>query len=279
MLKMTAFWGQRSSRMVGWSESFWRDGDSVTAEAENASNQLLARLFQVKGKETIGLGHRISVWDATGRPTRVSKLFAPTIVPGDNPNVSTIRESDYPTVAYLLQGTGGVPTRSTRQWIRGIWDDAIQQGGGIAPATGNMQRSDLLNHLTAGAWGIRSRLQGGNPKVNLINYDAVTGRFLTVTDHGFSAGDRVTLTRIRTSPQLAKSFNGAYTVGTVPNVKEFTLVGAYIPADVSLIISRTSTAQRLQYGILTAKWEILRATSRQVGRPFGSPSGKSKTRI
>lgn len=276
MIKVTYYWTQTASRVTGWSENFWGTGEGITDSVKSQAVTLLGKLYFLKGHQTVSLGHRISVWNANGTPTRESLLVSPELVPTSNPNSSSSYSSDYPTVAYLLQATGGTPVRSTRQWVRGIIDDSVIDGGRFNPFSLAAARSGLENYLATGMWGLRSRVQAGNPKRIIEDYENTTETFLTVGAHGFVIGDRVSLSGLKTSPQLARSPNGIYTISAVPAVNEFQLAGFGLDAGITMIPSKISKVQKIEFGVFTSTWKFLRVTSRQAGRPFGSPSGRPK---
>lgn len=277
MLKLTVFWGQASSRLVGWSENFWsRSFTAINAQSEAAARDLISVCYAAKGKQTINTGFRLSEWNENGTPKRISQLFDVQLTE-NNPNQKVENDSDYPTIAFLLTGASSTPVRRTQQWFRGVWDDAVMTGGRIRPEVGNQERNEIVKKLNAG-WGIRVRQPNVPARVPISSFAAATGTVTTSAAHGLVAEDRVALYGLeRSSPDLMDP-NQVWTVASVPNATSFVVLGWRISDDHLVFTRPTSKMQKVSYTIATATWSFTRTTSRQVGRPFGSPSGRRAKR-
>lgn len=277
MLKVTVFWGQASSRLVGWSENFWsRTYTTITDQSITAARDLISVCYAAKGKQTINTGFRLSLWNANGSPQRISQLFDVQLTE-NNPNQKVENESDYPTIAFLLVGASTEPVRRTQQWFRGVWDDAVMSGGRIRAEIGNQERNQIIQNLNTN-WGIRIRQPNTPARVGISVFQATTGTITTTAAHGLVVEDRVALYGLEASSPDLQDPNQTWTVASVPNASSFTIQGWRANTEHVVYTRPTSKMQKIVFTVSSAKWSFTRTTSRQVGRPFGSPSGRRRRR-
>lgn len=268
--KLTYLYALMGQRTAGWSETFYSDAYNLD-EAENQAQLFRNVLAPIHGKQTVMMACRIS--DLVVK-RRVRLLEFPIPADFTNNTAAEILESDYPTIAILLQSLGTTTGRITRQWIKGIKDDQSIRGGVLNKAVGWGKMRDFLAFLNTPANGLRARSQSTETVRRPVNaLDDDTGTFTAPGGHPYVQGDVVRVIGVR-----GWSYpNGQWRVLSVAG-NTFT-VGGWNPP-VNRPVPNLAAAKVYLYTPETyvAAWDVVRISSRRVGRPFGSPSGRQRTK-
>lgn len=278
-IKLTVFFSQIAGRSTGWSENFWNSGPTdFSSTTLTKCNDLIAMLLATKGPETIGIGHRITLYSAAGFPVGQSQTITPASPPSNNSaNAGATYESDYPTISLLLE-CRSVNGQATRQWLHGIDDSSLRDGGRYKPQSGyKASVAALTSYLKRAEWGMRVMNKATSPKRRLFEIKQTAPHiFTTVDNHGLVADDRIKV--YRCYDPYKTGVNGTWHVLPLAAdpAKSFLLVGFLPLAEQTVLATGASYIKKQTFEFLAGDWEVLRATSKQVGRPFGSPSGRRK---
>jgi hypothetical protein len=124
VFKLAYAFKHTADRVAGWTENFFVNVDTVDL-AEETARSFGPLLLAIHGDQTIMSKCRIS--DPDGK-------VPGTLVRYGKQKVKALKEdscSDFPTTSVTLElkGTDG---RTTRQWIKGLREDAIMHGGFMA---------------------------------------------------------------------------------------------------------------------------------------------------
>lgn len=280
-IRLTVFFGQTNARSTGWSENFWNTAMTDLSQAtQDGCNELILRLWSTKGNNALGLGHRITVYSETGFPTGISQTFSAQEVGTSNRTTNSLgpeADSDYPTISLLVEGRD-VDGRSTRQWMHSIRDLQMNRGGVYNPDSAYKGIvGNLLTYMDDHSWGIKTLNRTASPKVRLFAIGQNTPHiFSTVGPHGLIPGQLIKL--YRCYDPYKTGVNGTWHVGipTTNPTTDFLCLGFLPLAEQTVLATGASYMKKQIFQFTAAKWKVLRATSRQVGRPFGSPSGRKK---
>jgi hypothetical protein len=262
--RVSFFFTQQGDRLGGWSENYWSNLSSV-AGVQAAAMTLQQALWQTKGNGVNAPYIRIS---------QVGAFRSAFIV---NTNLTSVplgnaADADISTTALLLLLTGPVPY-TARQWLRGIYDNAVTLAGHYNPSAGY---ATVINNLfttlsqASNGWVLRN-LNQANLK-QLITAVTLPG-VVTVPGHGFATGQVIRISRTGGITGL----NGTWHI-TVIDANTFQLIGVPAGGFVGRYTkSGTAQLQTYLYQAITGG-SVLRATKHNVGRPFGQLTGRRKRR-
>lgn len=261
---------QQTPRACGWSENFWH-GPATPAQIHAAQLALRPKLLSVHGSAAINTYVRMSQVDTT---RLVVDEFPDTINLGAK---ESEQGTDYPTTSLLLSLSNDIeePTyRKTRQWIRGVPDDVTKNAGSYQPDSAFVTRVNaLVEHLASPAsnWVIRIR----NPAEADIPITAVTALgVVTGAANTFAFNDLVQLK----GKYLPSFLKRTWRVAPGNVATEFHLAG-FDPPKSFTGWTGIAYARRVSYIYSDIKaGYIVRTSKRNVGRPFGSPTGRRSTR-
>lgn len=254
-------WSQRPTRSTGWTENFWLTASDLNTAADLAGG--------LQGPSRIIHGAQGSLTDI-----RVSQLgggrISRLIDVSTDPSIG-VPSSDFPTTALLIQMTA-TSGKSTKQWLKGMWDVITSEGGRFTNANDFNKFFKKWSNLVVGTFSIRVLTTPVLRNINAI--DVLTGTF-TSPGHGFVANDRVRVTKVRPLPR-----NYANKVWRVASstADTFTVAGWAPPVGYSANIGYAQAAKQVYTLETIARVDVLRITKKNVGRPFGALVGKSKPR-
>jgi len=204
---------------------------------------------------------------AAVRTTRTVKY--PGVV---NPSTPVGDQSDYATNAAGLELLSG-DVYSVRCWIRGVWDEAVKTGGVWTPPGPYIP---IVNAYLAELFKVSNnfRLQVLNKTNPTKPVQGVTiGGVVTSPAHGFTAGARIRISGTKGVAGLNKTWR-VLSVTT----DTFTIGPWLIPA-VAPVITQYGTARLLELTLVPITYaSVIRASKRDVGRPFGLLSGRRRRR-
>jgi len=278
---------QQSTLLGGWTENFWYDGDDQSA-VRSAAQALAPALFNIHGAQNGMPGWRISKVGGGVPALNVAYAGAGpvTVAVGDE------RDADYPTCALLIRMHGGTGYY-THQWVRGIRDNLLQQGGRYDEAwAGTFPASFAVfaARLVANRFSIRV-LDRTVPQIPISNFNYSLGTFDATSNPLVGMTPNSPYVRIK-GMGTGNPANGVWAltwvdaVGTTPayarinNWTPTTYSPAKPPKAPKVVLQRyvypLVAAPAFPVGTLGA--EIIRGTSHKVGRPLGLLTGKSKKR-
>jgi len=255
-----------SSRLAGWSESWYYEGSidgARTMWADGSPNwcNLRARLLPTKSWV---VGQRYQIVDGQGLPQGGAVVSA-GVFPGasglvcDSPSQSLL-------VAYY--GPDGL---NVRRWaMRGL-PDARQLSGEYNPSDAwtlalNNLRAFIVTRLLFRA------VNHTYVKSNVLQVDG-TGLVTTKTDHGLATGQDVFLSRMLDT-STGRSYSTVRVVGTVPTARTFN-----VAPSLATTIYKGGTARRRGYLFSPVQRTVLeRTTVRKVGRPTEEYRGRVSAR-
>lgn len=277
MFKVSFFFKQNGARYTGgWTENYWNNSADLTGAVSQADN-LWKLLAAVHGNETILTYYRVA--SEPGTTPRLSRIVECQTNPtnGEVPSAAT---SDYPTSA-LLQELRAGNGRKARNWIRGVPDSKVGNGGNYTPGLGSPPNyAARIGALAASlvdsgrSWVIRrqsSTLTAVQPSA--INLS--TGE-VTAAAHGLLDFARL---KVKGARGTSAYLNGLWTV--VQRTANTYKLSPWNPRIATADAAWNGTGQfyNLTYaGDQIAGHDIIRATEHAVGRPFGLLIGKTKKR-
>ncbi len=268
--RVSYLYSQRASRIAGWSENFWCVRTSLEGAIETATT-LAQLLVPIHGDNTSLDNIRVSEVPKT----RQTRLVAMTNV-AQALNKATPQESDYPTTALLIE-LENVDQVTTRQWIKGIWDTVVVNGGVYGGDGGYTKKLEaVFKYLISNNSGFCNRVldTATNPLTVVTAFNNATG-VVTAPGHNLVPGDKMRISGVR--PTLRNPLNkiwrvSAVTVDTVTLIDWIPIVG-YAPLLVNAKMQRQSYILR---DIVNCRF--LRISKRNVGRPFAVLGGSRRRR-
>lgn len=264
-MKCTSFFRQKDA---GWSETWYLNGTPEFNSAASALAQVNAKRLPLLGFDGELIGTRLSQMEAP-RLSRVAR-FA-------NMAGLSVTESDIPQMSLLFRVlTASGVARSVL--LRGVPDIRIKDGNYFPSNTFNAAITAYFAQLKSGGFGLRIRNRSNQP----VNVLSVSGAGLVITngDHGFANDSKVQF--VRTRDTANKAVTKTYTITVGADTDRFTLVG--------WTTGRTVVGGRVQLFVpihsaladFPGKTEPfdgpLRPGTRKVGRIFGAPVGRRRTR-
>jgi len=272
--KVTFFWESSPLRDYGWSESYYTNYTTIP-DAQAAAARLLNKLRPIKGRQTLWVGTRTASLDANGFPTRLSLIDEPTFNPSENFDVPTSWTSDYPNISLDLRVVRNDGHKNT-QFCRGIPDGVFQFG--TSPGStlaGWLDRYNAFEtYLNGGSdsWQMRA-LSGAIVYKNITGINTSTGE-VTCPANGFADGDKVTMKGFH-GPD-AWYYNKTWKI-FAPGANAFFLSGFNAAAFPNVQYAGAKAYKPL-YSLSNGVWSMLRVSDRRAGRPFGSTTGRRRTR-
>jgi len=258
--RISFIYDQVGDRSGGWSENFWNESGGLGA-AIAVAEAVRGPAQEVHGRQTVMRAIRISEYDANLKATRVARTLYYT---GNvNQSVGTAAESDYQTNAGGLELRSG-DVYSIRSWIRGIWDSAVTVGGTWTPTAAYAPKlTAYYDALTLPANSFRLRVIN---KTNLGKpLQAITqlGQ-CTVNNHGWVSGNRIRISGTKGVAGLNKTWSIV-----VVDANNFTIHPWSIPVDPP-VFTQLGEARLLATVLVPLTYvRVIRASKRDVGRPFG----------
>jgi len=276
--KVTAYYLMSStSRAMGWSENFFNQTNDIGTCNDRFAD--MGKLLRgIHGYNSIMTNWRISVLNNEMDNTRVSEPFEAENTTA-NTAVPASLTSDYPTISLLLQAKSIARNQETRQWIKGIGDSVVEEG---RFQRGDKDWSTLLNawlahmNTTTNGWGMRCLNLDQAIERRISTFNATTGEVTTRENHGFTANSIVQLGKFKRVGD-GPSINKMWAISNV-TLTGFKLVGWVWDEQTFYSVGIKTYAKNIIHRFSAASWSYIRATSRQVGRPFGSPAGRRRAR-
>jgi len=272
--KVTYFFQQTPGKTAGWTESFYNNAASLQLVITRA-NTLRPSLHKVHGFQT-GLTYQRISNVSNFREVDVQEF--PLTSPA-NPNTSNLYGSDYPTNALLLLTQPGGDIRYTvRQWIKGIPDGAVIPPGVYNPAFEAYlaQIDELRGKLTQGTQNWACRVVSKNLALSPIKLitavDLATG-IVTSPAHLLETGQRVRISKTKKNKYINRIWQvEVLSASTYRLITWDSVAAGTKPAD-----GGQARLQDYEYPSITVA-KIIRATKKNVGRPFGLFVGRQKRR-
>jgi len=263
--KVAYFHSVQEELLFGWSENFWCEAAGLGAALAIAET-IRPFSMAIHGHQTVLRAIRVTDIGPP-RVTRVTHYSGSV-----NPATPSTSPSDYQTSA------GGLILRSgdiyqVSQWIRGIWDDAVSVGGVWTPSSTYVPLVNaFLAQLSAPSNLLRLRVT--NKTNAAVPVTALTQLGLvTATVPGLVSGNRVRISGTKGVPGLNKT----WTV-QVNDANSFFITPWIIPATAP-VFTQLGTVRLLSPTLVPVTYaSIIRATKRDVGRPFGLLSGRRSNR-
>lgn len=268
--KVTFFSKQQSSKLGGWSTSFWHGSTQLQNCIEDTT---FTRNFlaQTQGAQAYISEARISEVGAFRQVRNLLfKAAGPKKVEDDNP------DADYPSTAIQLI-MKAQPNHSAKVWLRGIPDDIVSDAGKYNPTPLFKKRLDsFVRVLTEPAlgWSLRV-LDPARPNRPITAFNAQTG-VVTVPAHGFGAAGTTLKVRVK----------GVKGIAAANQVWRITV----LTADTVQLSFWIETSEVIQPGgnpvmtpqtyvfVKTTAAEAGIATSHYTGRPTGLLGGRRRKR-
>lgn len=242
----------------GWSETWFRDGDSLAA-GQAANVQLISVRDDILVQTASIIGYRTSVVENPAIVSHVTDIN----IPG---SYNALR--DITNAALLFEAT--TPRYTRRQiWVRGMPDAVLVSGAYDPSSSFAVAVNAWRNQLVTNGWSIRTQNRQDWPLRDIAGVDA-TGILTMFTDPGYSVGMNVKFFRTKdttgkTIKQIFKIVSGDFATG-------FKLNGwpagrVVFNGRVRAYVLRTEPIDGIQ---------IAKAGSRKTGRIFGVPAGRRK---
>ncbi len=257
-------------RIGGWSENFW-NAISFSTDLNDRIAALRKQLSFIRGEQTTNNFIRVS------DPTLKRQVQILTYPDTPAPPSGSPDDTDFVDTAILLKlvsARGAI----THQWLRGIPDGMVTNGGRYAPTgTFRSNLNGVISVLTKSAqygWQVRIADPTYQPKAlkNVGNFDPATGT-VTLPGNGYSAGDMVRLSRVGGGVGA----NGLWAVTNVNNgAGTFQLLNYKVPSPVWTWNGMGYVRKISMIFDNIASVAPLRATSHRTGRPFGQLSGRRR---
>lgn len=256
---------QQTAKMGGWTENYWNSLADLSAVQDKA-NDLALSLDGLHGNTTFMPAIRIS--DASS--FRDVKLI--TRPGAQTPGTSAQSVSDYPTNALLLRHLG-VGNYRVQQWIKGIWDSVIAQGGYYTPNSDYQSRMLTFRTklaLATNGWVLRvlDRTQALKPIKDITQAGVVT-----CTGHGYLDNAKVRISR-------CKGLTQANTVWRITRIDadSFSLQGWVAPNPAIPYLGGGVVRLQSYTYVSIMDSVVQRATEHAVGRPLEQLIGRRRTR-
>jgi hypothetical protein len=248
----------------GWSENFWFDANPIVSLGHALI--LVPDLMPLHAVETT-LTHIRATPTDPALPTVLEAMVPPVRGSGGNATITT----DFIMTALLLRMTNQTIGIQTRQWIRGIPDNAVQAGA-IDPVYLTQKFNPFKTALLISPISLYNQQLAG-VRYAITTVDVSTGSML-VPNHPFHAFDRVRIAR----GQGITKLNSTYTVASV-TANTVTLASWNPPEHWGTYIPGTATMQLLtkELSIITDA-NAARITKHDTGRPFALLHGRRRAR-
>lgn len=253
-------------RTAGWSENFWSSLGDINA-ARTAAQAMSATIWQLHGNGVNLPSARVSN-ATTFRDVSILQLGLFSVI---GPS-SGADDADYPTNALLLKltGQGGYVTR---QWLKGIPDRVVSQGGQYKPTPTYVTNFNALaTVLTNAANGWTMRVSDRTVPFKPVK-DISQAGIVTVTGHGYADNSRVRISRVQGLTQA----NRIWRI-TRLDADTFSLQGWVAPSVAIPYLGNGVARQVSPIYVAIQAAVIERATKHNVGRPFGQLTGRRRTR-
>lgn len=257
----------------GWGENYWSEA-ATDAKVDTATSDLRDALAELKGTQTLLPSARISAVGVNGR--QAHNLNFPVNVGSGTTDVA----SNYPTDALLLKLTtaGGLVNY---QWMRGIFDGIVRDGGVYTPTGTTNFLANLKSFFgvlksSAGAWRLY-KLDPTVPRQLVTDINLATG-VIKAPAHGL--GNPKAIADGRLSGVLnPRGINRVWSCLVIDS-DSFQLIGYTPPIDTGLKPAWIKAYIRPQKKVYSAisTCEIVRATSHYTGRPTGLLGGRRRNR-
>lgn len=270
--KVNVFFTQESELTAGWSMTFW-NAASDFATADSRTKSLIAFLDQATSAQAHPVRYRVA---EIGSFRRV--LVQPYAYLKKTYTIGSAEDGDSVTAALLLQYRKEDATKVylTRQWLRGVPDKSIQDGGkmtlaGLSKITINLFLKQLTDSTQGWSMWVQDKDQ---PEVEITGL--TTAGIVTAPNHAFAVTSPLTKIRIKNSSKL-KALNGIWKVVAVAG-STFQIANwdptIVIPANVGnpVAIKQVKTLKSIAEAV------AVRATKHNTGRPSGTYSGRRKRR-
>lgn len=276
----------QSTKSAGWTMNFWHPTNDSTVAASRAK-ELAPLLWNMTGYGVLVPGYRISL---VGGFRQVQNVAYPTgTSAGAAPGGSG--QSDYPTSALLIKifGSGGY---YTEQWIRGLRDECLQNGG--VYKAGNSVAFDacfktFVDKLVSDGWSLRV-LDHSTQSFPVSNFNYALGTFQTSGNPLVSpaSGSYVRIKGMGKGSPANGVWPITWVTPTPPGVP-FAQINNWIPS--TFVPTKPPkkplcTQQVYIYPLISspggtpplAAAEIVRGTSHKTGRPTEVLSGRRRSR-
>lgn len=268
--RVTVFFEQSGDKSGGWSMNFWNNTNDLSL-MQPIAQRLVDRLDDMTGVETRPVSVRISEIGAFRRIFQ----FTPVVSPRGISTAPTT--SDYVNTALLMK-LGAAPSYQTRQWLRGIHDSVVVEGGKYRATAALMRRyTAFFTYLASGGdnWSLRVQSATAPNK----DIEAISGAgVVTITGHGFPATPvgGTGLTKVRITRCKGDFFyNGVWSIKNV-TTDTFSLVGWVAPGDLQPYRGGGKAILQLPVLVAINGGTFLRATSHKTGRPSNVLTGRRK---
>jgi hypothetical protein len=262
--KVSFFWTCQQDLLSGWSENWWNNLPDIN-KVVDVVDAMRTALDAVHGNQSVCPNVRIS--DATN--FRNVKVYRYNVSVQAASGIGS--DSDYATNAALLQ-VNALPNVKVKQWIKGIKDADISNGGRWTPTPATTAALNKVNAIVTSAsngWCVNTLSQANLKKTvtNITNAGVVTCKA-----NGYDGSLPVRISRA----QGVLGVNGLWGI-TIIDANTFSLNGYTADPDSVPFFGKTCTAQ-LQARAYTAisGIQVVRATEHRVGRPFGLATGRRK---
>lgn len=264
MIKVSFAYYMPARKLTGWTENFYSSKATCLLAMEKAE-ALRPFLMDIHGAQ-VRLQHIVA---RSVENPRLSQLKNYNVL--FQPDANT-QDTDYPSVSILLKLIDETGNYTTRQWIKGIWDDACKKGF-YFPGTFEPKLQAFLTELqnANNGWVIRA-----SDKANVfkdVENCSDTGQ-IQVTGHGYATGDRVRVGKIGGKCSL----NGLWKITRI-DADSFQLQQYVTPACAEPAWDGHGHVRKLAFaenGIAIKKASNEGISDRDIGRPIGSRSGRRK---
>lgn len=264
--RVSFFWTIQQKLIGGWSENFW-NGLADLSDVEKQATALRGVLNSFHATQVKCPTVRIS--DTTG--FRQVKILTFNLNLGGGQ--SNTNNADFVNTAALLKLQAG-PKLVTRQWLRGLDDDDINQGGYWNPTAATVSQVNKLRALltsAANGWVLR-KLKALPVPTDIVGI--TQAGIMTVQNIANPGG----IAKLRISRCISNiDINRIWKFQWI-DATHVQLLGP-VPFTVAPVFVQLGTAkvQEYEYTAITDS-SIERATSRRTGRPLGQSSGRRRTR-
>lgn len=265
-------YNQRCSggRTAEWTENFWNNADAAKDALERGKRlaDAMSGLHGATSYPTRIMATRVPGADGVA----VSKESLPLDTGYTKNPGNTIGVSDFPTNALAEDVFGG--GAKTLQWIKGIRDDFIDDGGFLKESLAQFSNGHaaFAAFITNAANGFVMRcLDTANKKIDVLSITS-DGVFTTAAAHTLDIGLKV---RVSGCQQNLYP-NRVWRVASIPSTTTFT-VAFWAPPTPFIPIKGHPTSRKQSYAFpVITKVSTRMATKKNVGSVKKGLSGKSK---
>lgn len=204
IIKVTWFFEQNG---YGWTESFWRNGANVNDPTIAPAADLYAtKRIRCSGRETY---LRYVRWSEEGVfRDSFGRTYSGYGLQGDSTRVS-----DEPNTALLMRWRDAAGTRVKQQFLRGVWDSVVDNGGNYTPtAAFTAAINSYIAEVTNGSWGWYGKFNNIVSPILSVTQDASGLVNIVLTNNVFPGPfPQSTMVRIR-GVQGATQINGQHLI-------------------------------------------------------------------